>query len=107
MQAQLSLDIYHYLIACYIARCAVAMNGVDVIIFTAGVGERGPEEREVICKQLEFMGVKLDPKANTDAFAVEAKISAEDSKTIVYVIPTDEQLSIAIETEKACLNVEK
>ncbi len=96
--AQLSLDNYHYLIASYIARCAVAMNGVDVITFTAGVGERGIESREEICKKLEFMGVKLDNQANQNAFAVEAKISSEDSKVLVYVIPTNEELMIAKET---------
>ncbi len=101
-QARLALDNYHYLIACYIARCAVAMNGVDVISFTAGVGERGPESREAICKQLAFMGVELDTKANMDAFAVEAKISSPNSKVAVFVIPTNEELAIARETKKIC-----
>ncbi len=100
--AQLALDNYHYLIACYIARCAVAMNGVDVISFTAGVGERGPQSREAICNYLSFMGVKLDSKANKDAFAVEAKISADDSKVHVYVVPTNEELAIAYETKHLC-----
>ena len=102
MQAKLALDNYHYLIACYIARCAVAMNGVDVITFTAGVGERGCESRYEICKKLEFMGVKLDEQANKDAFAVEAKISSEESKVQVYVIPTNEELAIAKETKRIC-----
>ena len=100
--AQLALDNYHYLIASYIARCAVAMNGVDVITFTAGVGERGRDSRKAICEKLEFMGVKLDNQANEDAFAVEAKISSEDSKVLVYVVPTNEELMIARETLKCC-----
>ena len=100
--AQLALDNYHYLIASYIARCAVAMNGVDVITFTAGVGERGRESRKAICEKLEFMGVKLDNQANEDAFAVEAKISSEDSKVLVYVVPTNEELMIAREALKIC-----
>lgn len=99
-KAKLGLDLYHYAIACYIAKCAVAMNGVDVITFTAGVGERGRGSRTEICKKLEFMGVKLDAQANEDAFAVEAKISAEDSKVLVYVVPTNEELMIAKETER-------
>ncbi len=103
-QAKLALDNYHYLIACYIARCAVAMNGVDVISFTAGVGERGTESRLEICKKLEFLGVKIDEQANKDAFAVEAKISTEDSKVQVYVVPTNEELAIAQETQKICFN---
>ena len=100
--AQLALDNYHYLIASYIARCAVAMNGVDVITFTAGVGERGRDSRKAICEKLEFMGVKLDNQANEDAFAVEAKISSEDSKVLVYVVPTNEELMIAREALKIC-----
>ena len=99
-KAKLAFDNYHYLIACYVARCAVAMNGVDVITFTAGVGERGKSSREEICKHLEFMGVKLDKKANQDAFAVEAEISSPDSKVKVYVVPTNEELMIARETLK-------
>ena len=78
------------------------MNGVDVISFTAGVGERGPESREAICKYLAFMGVKIDSKANKDAFVVEAKISADDSKVHVYVVPTNEELAIAYETKNLC-----
>ncbi len=97
-RAKLALDHYHYVIAAYVARCVVAMNGVDVITFTAGVGERGAESRAEICKQLEFLGVKLDEKANKDAFAVEAKISAPDSKVEVYVVPTNEELMIARDT---------
>ena len=100
--AKLALDNYHYLIACYIARCAVAMNGVDVITFTAGVGERGCETREEICKYLGFMGVELDKQKNKDAFAVEAKISSDNSKVLVYVVPTNEELMIAKETQRIC-----
>ncbi len=102
-RAKLALDHYHYAIACYIAKCAVAMNGVDVITFTAGVGERGCESRMEICKQLEFLGVKLDEKANMDAFAKEAKISAKDSKVLVYVVPTNEELMIARDTMRIAL----
>ena len=99
-RAKLAMDHYHYAIAAYIARCAVAMNGVDVITFTAGCGERGRETRAEICQKLEFMGVKLDPTANQEAFAVEAKISSDDSKVLVYVVPTNEELMIAKETQR-------
>ena len=98
--AKLAMDHYHYAIAAYIAKCAVAMNGVDVITFTAGVGERGRGSRKAICEKLQFMGVKLNEQANEDAFAVEAKISADDSKVLVYVVPTNEELMIAKETER-------
>ena len=97
-KAKLAMDHYHYAIAAYVARCAVAMNGVDVITFTAGVGERGRETRAEICKKLEFMGVKLDSARNQEAFATESKISADDSKVLVYVVPTNEELMIAKET---------
>ncbi len=97
--AQLALDNYHYLVAAYIARCAVAMNGIDVITFTAGTGENGIESREEICKKLEFLGVKLDKEANK-VRGQEAKISSEDSKIAVYIVPTNEELMIAKETEK-------
>ena len=104
-RAKLALDHYHYAIAAYVARCVVAMNGVDVISFTAGVGERGQDSRAEICKQLEFLGVKLDEKVNQDAFAVEAKISAPDSKVLVYVVPTNEELMIARDTKELVENM--
>ena len=97
--AKLALDNYHYLIASYIARCAVAMNGVDIIVFTAGVGERGVDSRKLICEKLQFMGVKLDEEAN-NVRAKEAKISTPDSKVEVYTIPTNEELMIARETKR-------
>ena len=97
--AQLALDNYHYQIAAYVAKCAVAMGGVDVITFTAGVGERGRDSRKAICEKLAFMGVKIDAEANQEAFAVEAKISSEDSNVLVYVVPTNEELMIAKQTE--------
>ena len=97
--ANLALDVYHYLTACYVARCAVAMNGIDVITFTAGVGEKGPISREAICKQLEFLGVKLDEEKNKIR-GEEVEISAQDSKIKVFVVPTNEELMIARETKK-------
>ncbi len=101
--AKLALDNYHYLIASYIARCAVAMNGADVITFTAGVGERGPESREAICNMLKFMGVELNLEANK-VRAEEAKISSDNSKIEVWVVPTNEELMIAREARKLIKN---
>ncbi len=98
-QAQLALDVYHYLVACYIARCVVAMNGVDVITFTAGTGERGCETREILCDKLKFLGVEIDKEANK-VKAEERKISTENSKVEVYVVPTDEELMIARDTKE-------
>ncbi len=98
-RAQLSLDVYHYLVACYVARCAVAMGGIDVLTFTAGVGEKGPMSRKAICEQLEFLGVKIDEEKN-QIRGEEAEISASDSRVKIYIVPTNEELMIARETLK-------
>ena len=97
-RAKLSLDVFHELVASYIAKCAVAMNGIDVITFAAGVGEKGQDSRQAICEKLEFLGVKLDKEKNQEIRNVEAKISSNESKIQVYVVPTNEELMIAKET---------
>lgn len=97
--AKLSLDIFCYLIAEYIMKCAVAMGGIDVLTFTAGVGEKSPYCRENICKNLEFLGVKLDLNKN-QVKGEEAIISQEDSSIKLCVVPTNEELMIARETMK-------
>ena len=96
-QAILALKIYNYQVACYILRCAIAMDGVDVITFTAGVGEKGPESREAICNYLEFIGAKLDLDKN-NVKGKEREISAQDSKIKLFIVPTNEELMIARET---------
>ena len=98
--AKLALDNYHYLVACYVARCVVAMNGIDVLTFTAGVGERGQDSREAICDYLEYFGVKIDKEFNQTIKGDEAEISAKDVKVRTFVIPTDEELMIARQTKK-------
>lgn len=95
--AKLALDVFHYLVAQYIAKCAVAMGGFDVLTFTAGVGEKGPISREAICNQLGVFGVKIDEEKNKIR-GEEVGISSEDSKVKVYVVPTNEELMIARET---------
>lgn len=96
-QAILALDVFHYLVASYVAKCAVAMGGIDILTFTAGVGEKGPISRKAICEQLEFLGVKIDDEKNK-VRGEEAEISNSDSKVKVFVIPTNEELMIARET---------
>ena len=98
--AKLALDNYHYLVACYVARCVVAMNGIDVLTFTAGVGERGQDSREAICDYLEYFGVKIDKEFNQTIKGDEAEISAKNAKVRTFVIPTDEELMIARQTKK-------
>ena len=96
-RAASALKQYHYIIAQYIAKMAVALKGVDVLVFTAGVGENAPETREEVCDYLEFMGVKIDKEKN-DFRGQEKEISTDDSKVKVWVIPTNEELMIAKET---------
>ncbi len=91
----LALDNFHYLVASYIARCAVAMNGFDILTFTAGVGEKGQDSREAICDYLEVFGVKIDKKHNQKIKGDEAEISSQDAKIRTFVIPTNEELMIA------------
>ena len=93
----LALQKFFYEVAKYIGAYTAALNGVDLITFTAGVGENGPETRASICEYLGFMGVKIDPERN-NVRGKEAKISADDSKVQVWVIPTNEELMIAQDT---------
>ena len=78
----------------------VAMNGMDVLTFTAGVGEKGQDSRQEICNRLKVFGVELDNEINQASKGKEAKISSENSKVEVYAIPTNEELMIARETMK-------
>ncbi len=96
-RAKLAVDMFCYRVAKYIGAYTAAMNGVDLIAFTAGVGENNGFVRSQICDYLGFMGVQIDAKANEVA-GEERKISTDDSKVLVYVIPTNEELAIARET---------
>ena len=96
-RAKMAMETYCYIIAQYIAKYAVAMNGVDVITFAGGVGERGPDERKMICDHLSFMGVELDEEANK-VKAEEKQISSSNSKVAVWIVPTEEELMIARDT---------
>ena len=93
----LALESRAYIIAQYIAKFLVTLEGADVITFAGGVGENGIEERERICKYLEFLGVKLDKKAN-NIKGEEKCISTPDSCIKLYVVPTNEELVIARDT---------
>jgi len=98
-KAKMALDAYHYAIAGYIAKCAVAMGGIDVLTFTAGVGEKSPYSRAEICNQLGILGVEISGKQNLIK-GEEVEISTPESKVKVFVVPTNEELMIARETEK-------
>lgn len=89
---------YFYRIKKYIGAYAAAMGGIDVLVFTAGVGENQSIMREKSCEGLEFMGIKIDKDVNNQIHGKEAVISTPDSKVKVVVIPTDEELMIATDT---------
>ena len=97
-RARLGLEMYEYRIKKYIGAYAAAMGGVDIIVFTAGVGEHQWDVREGALTGLEFLGVKLDEEKNRSVNGTEAVISAFDSPVTVAVIPTDEELLIATDT---------
>ncbi len=96
-RAKLAMDMYEYRILKYIGAYTAVLGGVDIIVFTAGVGENSPELREAICEKLAYMGVTLDKEANRSR-GKEVVISGPDSKVKVVVIPTDEELVIAQDT---------
>ena len=94
---RLALDKFCYEVAKYVGAYAAALNGLDMITFTAGVGENGPDTRKAVCDYLGFMGVKIDPEKN-NVRGKETLISTPDSKVQVWVIPTNEELMIAQDT---------
>ncbi len=96
-RAQLALDIFHYRVKITIGAYVAAMDGVDGIIFTAGLGENASDSRKIICDGLTFIGVKLNEEANSQRGKAMV-ISAEDSATKVMVVPTNEELMIARDT---------
>jgi len=99
-QSQLALEIFAYRIKKYIGAYIAAMNGVDLIIFTAGVGERGIVERQMILENMEFLGIIFDAPANQKAFGKFGIITTKESRVSVMVIPTNEELEIAEQTMK-------
>ena len=99
-RAQLTYDVLCYQIKKYIGSYSAAMGGLDAIVFTAGIGEHSPYIREHVLNGLEYLGVKLDTERNNFGHSGDpVKISADDSKVAVYMIPTNEELVIAKDTE--------
>lgn len=97
-RALIAIKHFNYEVAAYVAKCAVAMGGMDAIVFTGGIGENQIRIREGICKNLEFMGVKIDSERN-NVRGEETELSSDDSKVKVYLVPTNEELMIARETK--------
>lgn len=97
-RCKLAMEMYDYRIKKYIGAYAAAMGGVDIIVFTAGVGEHQWDVRQGAVEDLEFMGIKVDTEKNKKNFGEEEIISTPDSKVKVVVVPTDEELLIASDT---------
>lgn len=97
-RAKLVSDMLVYEIKKYIGSYAAAMNGLDAVLFTGGIGENAFDVREKVCENMEFFGIKLDKEANNGLRGQLKKISAEDSKVQVWVVPTNEELLIARDT---------
>jgi len=100
-RARLAQEMLIYHVKKYIGSYAAAMGGIDVLVFTAGIGENGISFREDVCRGLEFMGIKIDPEKNK-VRGKEAIFSTPDSRVMVMVIPTDEEMVIARDTKKCC-----
>jgi acetate kinase len=96
-KAVYAFELFCYRIKKYLGAYAAAMGGLDAFVFTGGIGENSKEVREEVCKELEFLGIELDEKKNSDS---EIIISKESAKTIVMRIPTNEELVIAMDTAK-------
>ena len=106
-QAHLAIEIFVYRIKKYIGSYIAAMNGVDLIIFTAGIGENDCLVRRMVLEDMEFFGISFDPIKNKRAIGRYGIISTPESKITVMVIPTNEELEIAKQTLTVILNEEK
>jgi acetate kinase len=98
--ARLALDAYCYRLKKYIGSYAAAMGGLDALVFTAGVGENSPIIRTLACKNLQFLGIDIDETRNTEIIGREGDISTDDARCRSLVIPTNEELVIARDTER-------
>lgn len=97
-RARLALDMYEYRIKKYIGSYTAALNGIDVLVFTGGVGENQTGTRQKVCDSLAFMGVEIDNELNSTSRGKEVLLSTANSKVKVVVIPTDEEFMIAADT---------
>lgn len=95
---QLALEMNAYRIKKYIGAYAAALNGLDAIIFTAGIGENSSNLRKMVCAEMDFLGIILDPEKNTESSQSLRLINNESSRVKIFVIPTNEELEIAKQT---------
>ena len=104
VRAKLALDMYNYRIKKYVGSYAAVLGGLDILVFTGGVGENMSIMRKSVCDNMEYMGIELDDEANDSARSKEIIISKPTSKVTVVVIPTDEELTIAQDTNMILKN---
>jgi len=102
-RAGLAIEVFCYRARKYIGAFLACMGGADAIVFTGGIGENSPEVRRRICQGLEWVGLKLDDERNEHAVGCQGQISADDSSLHAFVIPTDEELLIALDTVRSIL----
>ncbi|MCC6390630.1 MAG: acetate kinase [Bryobacterales bacterium] len=104
-RAKLAIDMFCYRARKYIGSYMAALNGCDAILFGGGIGENSPPVRQMICDGLKGLGVEIDAERNANAIGIEAQISTENSRTPVWVIPTNEELLIARDTLRCILGL--
>ena len=97
-RAKLALEMYDYRIKKYVGAFTAAMGGLDLLIFTGGVGENQTTTREYVCEDMQYMGIEIDKELNAKIHGDEALLSTKESKVKIVVIPTDEELMIALDT---------
>jgi acetate kinase len=97
--ALMAMQMYDYRVKKYIGAYTAALNGCDILVFTGGIGENADKTRLGICSELEWLGFKIDSDINKVARGKEIIISTPDSKVTIMVVPTDEELMIALDTE--------
>ncbi len=97
-RAQLALDMFHYRVRKYIGAYAAVLGGVDILVFTGGIGENADLSREAICMDFEYLGLEFDSTKNKGLRSKEAIISKDQSKATAIVVPTDEEMAIAMDT---------
>lgn len=104
-RAKLALDMYNYRIKKYVGSYTAVLGGLDILVFTGGVGENMSIMRKAVCENMEYMGIELDDEVNDSARSKEIIISKPTSKVTVVVIPTDEELTIAQDTHEILENL--
>jgi len=106
IKAKRTLDVLHYGLKKYIGAYTAVMNGLDILVFTAGIGENSPKLRKSVCADLSYFGIEIDDNKNNHAKGSKTVISTDNSKVKVMVIPTNEELMIARDTMEICSKLE-